>query len=323
MNISFKSFFSRGLAAGAIGGLCTALFIRLVTETQICKAINFEDISHLGSPPGEAAMFARSTQTWGGMLAAIIFGTAVGAIFAVGLALVHHRIRAESEFGRSIRVAAAAFVATVVIPGLKYPPNPPTVGNPETINQRTFWYLLLMVAGIALVALTFRLWGQVTERGMVGAPRFIAVGGAFVVALSLIWVLFPKSPDPIEPPDNDATPALQIADDAPAVVLDQVLKVARQTGNESIRNPQDPAEPLDLDTVDQGTDLRGMPMAISTTKLRPDVYTTMVWHFRTQTFAGLALLWVVIGTMMGLFLDRSIAKDTPTIVQREAKPVGV
>lgn len=309
MKLSYRAFLLRGLAAGAIGGLSTALFIRFVTEIQIGKATDFEDFSHLGSPPGEAAMFARSTQHWGGMAASIIFGAAVGAVLALVVALLHHRIRASSEFGRTVRVAVAAFVATAVIPGLKYPPNPPTVGDPDTINQRTFSYLLLMVVGVLILAGAFMMWERLTERGMSAAPRFGAVAGAFSIAVVLAFVLFPKSPDPIEPPDNDATPALVFADDAPTVVLDQVLKVGRQTGSETIRNPKDTARALDLDTVDKGSDLRGMPVAISTTKLRSDVYTTMVWHFRTLTFAGLLILWVVSGSVMGYLLDRNVANE--------------
>ena len=323
MRLSYKTFLQRGLAAGAIGGLCTALFIRLVTETQIGKAINFEDFSHLGSPPGEAAMFARSTQHWGGMLAAIIFGTAVGAMFSVAVAGSPPRSRPGGVWGAATRSPAPAWVATAPTRGQTSPPNPPTVGDPDTINQRTFWYMLLLAVSVILVVLTFRLWERTTARGLVGAPRFAAVAGTFLVALSLIWVFFPKSPDPIEPPDNDAKPALQIADDAPAVVLDQVLEVGRQTGSESIRNPKDTSLPLDLDTVDKGTDLRGLPVAISTTKLRPDVYTTMVWHFRTQTFAGLALLWLVTGTLMGYLLDRKVAQDAEPSTEWTPEPVSV
>lgn len=307
MKLTYKVLLLRGLAAGAVGGLATALFIRFVTEIQIGKAIDFEDFSHLGSTPGEAAMFARSTQNWGGMAALIIFGTAVGTVLALVVALLHHRIRANSEFGRTVRVAAAAFVATALIPGLKYPPNPPTVGDPDTISQRTFSYLLLMVFSVLVVAGAFLLWERLTERSMDAAPRFGAVAGAFCVAVVLAFVLFPKSPDPIEPPDNDATPALVFADDAPTVVLDQVLEVGRQTGSETIRNPQDTSRPLDLATVDKGSDLRGTPVAISTTKLRSDVYTTMVWHFRTQSFAGLLILWIASGSVMGYLLDRHVA----------------
>ncbi|MFD0889965.1 CbtA family protein, partial [Streptosporangium algeriense] len=48
-------------------------------------------------------------------------------------------------------LAAAAFVAVVLIPFVKYPANPPAVGDPETINQRTVLYLVAVAIGILSV----------------------------------------------------------------------------------------------------------------------------------------------------------------------------
>ena len=53
MRLTLKGFLLRGLAAGAAGGLATALFIRFVTEVQIGYALRFEDATGIGLPPGE------------------------------------------------------------------------------------------------------------------------------------------------------------------------------------------------------------------------------------------------------------------------------
>src|SRR3954470_20387176 len=125
MDNRFKGFILRGLAAGAAGGAAAALFLRFVTEHQISIALRFEDATGIGLPPGDPAEFSRGTQHWGGMAAAVLYGMALGVVLAVVVAFLHHRLSGRDEFGRVAKVAGAAFVATVVIPGLKYPPNPP------------------------------------------------------------------------------------------------------------------------------------------------------------------------------------------------------
>src|SRR5947208_10316710 len=101
-----KGFVLRGLAAGAVGGAATALFLRFVTETQIDFALKFEDASDLGTGPRAAAEFSRGTQHWGGMAAAVLYGAVLGVVLGVTVAALHHRLAARNEFGRAIKVAA-------------------------------------------------------------------------------------------------------------------------------------------------------------------------------------------------------------------------
>src|SRR3954452_18273620 len=185
MPLSMKGFFWRGLAAGAAGGAATALFIRFVTERAIDVALLFEDATGIGAGPGDPAEFSRGTQHWGGVAAAVLYGMALGVVLAVVVAFLHHRLSGRDEFGRVAKVAGAAFLATVVIPGLKYPPNPPTVGNPDTIGDRTSEYLLLMVASVGIVVLGALLWRRLTERGFTGGARSLLGGGAFALMVTV------------------------------------------------------------------------------------------------------------------------------------------
>jgi hypothetical protein len=311
MRLTMKAFLLRGLAAGAAGGTAAALFTRFVTETQIGYALRFEDATSLGAPTGEAAEFSRSTQHLGGMAAATLYGVLLGVVLAVVAAALHDRIRGHNEFGRIAKVAASAFVATALLPGLKYPPNPPTVGDPDTISERTTAYLTLTVASVVIVVLAWLLWGALTRRGLLGGDRFLVTTSAFLLMVTAAFLVWPASPDRIEPPVADSGPALVIADTAPPEVLDQLLETARETGDPALRDRNDPAEPLDLTTVERGADLVGTPVAVSTTKLVPNAYTTMVWAFRLRSFAGLAILWAVMAGVLGLLLDRAVKRDGP------------
>ena len=47
-----------------------------------------------------------------------------------------------------LSLAASGFVAVYLVPYLKYPANPPAVGNPDTIGTRTGLYFVMIVLSI-------------------------------------------------------------------------------------------------------------------------------------------------------------------------------
>ncbi|CAN5607342.1 hypothetical protein BH10ACT1_BH10ACT1_19380 [soil metagenome] len=314
MTLTMKGFIWRGLAAGAAGGIAWALFLRFVTETQIGFALEFEDATGIGAAPGAAPMYSRATQHWGGMAGALLYGIVLGIVIAVVVAALHHRIASRNEFGRAARISAAAFVALVIIPMMKYPPNPPTVGDPDTVNQRTSDFLLLMGAAIVIVFVAFFAWQWFTERGTDGALRFLAVGGGLSLVVVGLFAFWPPNPDAVNPPDSDAAPALVVAQDAPAAVLDQMLATARNNGDGYLRDPKDPSESLDLSKVADGSALKGAPVAVSTSKLVDHGYTSAVWHFRVLAIAGYALMFAVFATTFGLLADRRVRAEAPATV---------
>jgi predicted cobalt transporter CbtA len=89
-------------------------------------------------------------------------------------------------------VGAAAFTAVVLVPFLKYPPNPPGVGNPDTIDRRTtLFFLMMLIAVLAAVAavglgrqLSARLGGW--NAGLAAVGLFTAVVVAAFVALPFV-----------------------------------------------------------------------------------------------------------------------------------------
>jgi len=53
-------------------------------------------------------------------------------------------MNAAQVFGIAL-LALAAFITIALVPMLKYPANPPAVGNPDTIGPRTGLYLSMLV----------------------------------------------------------------------------------------------------------------------------------------------------------------------------------
>ena len=81
-------------------------------------------------------------------------------------------------------LALACFIALVVVPGLKYPPNPPAVGDGATIGYRTGLYFLMLAISIA-AAVSMIVMGQRLARRH-GAWNAVIAGGVGYVVIILV-----------------------------------------------------------------------------------------------------------------------------------------
>jgi predicted cobalt transporter CbtA len=193
-----KAFLWRGALAGAVGGLLAALYQWSITEDQIRQALAIEEARSARNDE----LFSRSEQVVGGMLATGLYGLFLGVVFAIGCAGLWVALPGRGAFGRAIRLASVAYGAWFLVPNLKYPANPPAVGDPDTVDDRTRWYLALIALSLILAVGAWQLWRHLTARGVDGAPRFAAVAGGYAVAVGLVYVIMPSSPDAVEVPAN-------------------------------------------------------------------------------------------------------------------------
>lgn len=114
--------------------------------------------------------------------------------------VLRDRLSSGSDWGRSLSLAAAAFVGVALLPFLKYPANPPTVGDPETIGSRTAAYFFMV--GISLLAILISWYTACGMReGGASAPvRHLTVGAGLVAVFALLFVGLPATADPGEFP---------------------------------------------------------------------------------------------------------------------------
>jgi predicted cobalt transporter CbtA len=198
---TFGSLLARGLIVGLFAGLLAGTFAYVMGEPHIDSAIAIEEAAgaahthdaagnNTPAEPEEKPLVSRDGQRAGLFLATSLYGVALGGIFAVGFALLRRRLRTSSDTYASLGLAAAGYIGIVLVPFLKYPPNPPAVGDPETITKRTVTYLLTLVigllaawAGVAASRWADSRWGSaVWIRLAVGGAAFLAT----VVAAYLI-----------------------------------------------------------------------------------------------------------------------------------------
>lgn len=183
----------RGMLVGIVAGLITFAFARTFGEPQVAQAISFEDHEHAaaGDAP-EPELVSRSTQAGLGLLTGVVsYGMALGGLFALTFAYAYGRIGSIGARSLSAWLALAAFIALVVVPSLKYPPNPPSVGDPETIGYRTGLFFLTLAISIAAMVLSLNV-------RRIAATRFgqwngsIAGGVFFVVVVGIALSALPE-----------------------------------------------------------------------------------------------------------------------------------
>ena len=200
-----KRLIARGLLAGAIGALLAFLFARVCAEPVIGRAIAFEDgrvdaeDAH-GLHEHGAELFTRGVQANAGLgFGVLIFGVAMGALFGVLFCLVAARVKSTGPQQLSVLLAAGAFGAVYVVPFVKYPPNPPAVGQADTIRARTGWYLVMVPASVVLAIAAVWLARRLAARFGAWNGRLLATA-TYLVAIAAVMALLPavdETPGPL------------------------------------------------------------------------------------------------------------------------------
>jgi predicted cobalt transporter CbtA len=168
-----------GLIAGAAGGVLVTGFAQVTGEPAISRAESFEYAQRAAAhqPPEMELVPRRIQRSFGLLTAAVVYGLSFGGLFALTFAAVYGRVGRASPARTALWLALAAFVVLYLVPLVKYPANPPSVGNPDTIQRRTELYLLMMGSSLAAALAAVRVRAALARR--------IDGGGATLLALAL------------------------------------------------------------------------------------------------------------------------------------------
>jgi Probable cobalt transporter subunit (CbtA) len=198
-----KSLVLRGVGAGALAGLIAFIFARIFAEPVIQAAIDYEGArddarnaiaaaAGHAVDPAEADIFSRTVQANIGIgVGVILFGAAMGALFAVVYSLAWGRTGRQTPRQLSLLVALAGFVTLYLVPFVKYPANPPSIGHPDTIADRSGLYLVMVVGSV--VAALVAVWAGQRLAERLGNWNATLVGIAcFVVLVGLLMAALPS-----------------------------------------------------------------------------------------------------------------------------------
>jgi len=200
-----RTIVAAAVLIGILAGLCGAIFASVVTEPRVDDAIALEEQraadEHADDSGGDEVRVDRSDQKGAGLFAAYALA---GAAFGLILAVTTLSLRTTTG-GPFRRVALSGLIlatAITVTPWLKYPPNPPAVGNPDTVGERERYYVLAIVLAALLLAGAAHLSARLRRAGWAGHRRIAAVVLAALVGFGVMFAALPPSPDEVTAPAN-------------------------------------------------------------------------------------------------------------------------
>ena len=212
-----RTLLVRGMLVGIVAGLLSFGFLKVYGEPQIDRAIAFEEQMDeekaefakrhgMPMPEEQAELVSRPVQAGLGLFVAVmVYSAAFGGLFGLAFAFAQGRMPGElSPRALAALLALIGFVAIYLVPNLKYPANPPSVGNPDTIGTRTALYFGMI--GISLIAIV----GAVNFRRMLTARygawnSTLVVAGYYLIVMVVAALLLPT--------------VNEVPDEFPAVVL--------------------------------------------------------------------------------------------------------
>jgi predicted cobalt transporter CbtA len=148
-------------------------------------------------------MVSRTVQSTFGLASGIgVYSVAFGGLFALAFAVAYGRIARLGPRGTAALVALGGFIAVVLLPFLKYPANPPAVGNPATIDQRTaLYFAMILFSFVGMVAWALLSRQLTPSLGPWNAA--LAAGAGVLVYIVVLCVAMPAVND--VPPGFPAT----------------------------------------------------------------------------------------------------------------------
>lgn len=220
---------TRYLLPGMVAGIACFAFSRLVIAPLIDRAVEYEAErehaeSHVlgGGHEHGHELFSRAVQeNFGAAVGITGFSIVMGVLFAITYTVVRavlaRRALGPDPTGLALLIAAGMFVAIALMPGLKYPANPPGVGLDDTTAARSSAFVTITAISVVTASVALAT-GLALSRRWGGWPAsFLAVGGYLAVVLSGMVLLpsFHEAPGPLAGPDGivlDGFPAELLAE---------------------------------------------------------------------------------------------------------------
>ncbi|GII84325.1 membrane protein [Sphaerisporangium siamense] len=207
-----RNLLVRGMLAGLAAAALALVFAWVFGEPQVTGAIAVEEsggghATHAPAVPGtdsgtgsgettghdheDEGPVSRDVQSPLGLATGLgVFGVAVGGLFALAFAFAYGRVGALGARATSALLALGAFVAVELLPFLKYPANPPAVGDPATISRRTVLYLAMLAISVLLAVAAVHLGRRLAARHGAWNATLLAVA-AYLAAVIVAYLLMP------------------------------------------------------------------------------------------------------------------------------------
>lgn len=185
------------LLSGLLAGVILGLVNLLIVEPFLDSAINIENqnLFKSGEAQDTPSFWAnyysyRAWQKGGEVLAGAILGLAFGSLFGIVFGLSKNVLPGKNLIKKALVLALIMWSVLYVIPFAKYPANPPTVGDPATIEFRqTTYAAFVAISGLGALGF-YQIYKRVNKKTI----TFAGYAG-FMIA---VFVLMPPNPDAVK-----------------------------------------------------------------------------------------------------------------------------
>ena len=186
------------LLSGCFAGTIYGTLNLIIVEPYLDDAINIENQNLFSSgeeidgPQFWVEYYEyRSWQKGGQILAGAILGTSIGSLFGIVYALSKKSLPSRNNIGKTLILAGLMWFTLFVIPFLKYPANPPTVGDGETVVLRGILYLTLIAISGFLAIGFYQIFKRLKAKN-----RILPIIG-YGVLISIVFFVMPENPDEV------------------------------------------------------------------------------------------------------------------------------
>ena len=197
------TFITIVLVSGALAGLVHGTINFALVEPYLDQAIGLENESLFASGDAEDTLefwaeyeSYRIWQKSGQVLAGVILGLAMGSLFGIVYALSRNSLPGKNDVIKSVILAGIMWLTIYIIPFLKYPANPPTVGDGETVMLRAILYVSFIVLSGISVVIFYKISGKFQNN-----KKYFGLIG-YVIFISILFFIMPENPDEITAPMN-------------------------------------------------------------------------------------------------------------------------
>jgi predicted cobalt transporter CbtA len=152
------------ILSGAVAGTILAIINHGLVEPYIDQAIAIEVQNSIASGENIDLVEIADYRVWqkGGAIAAgAVYGIAISALFGIVFAYGRNALPGDNNKKKALFLAGVLWFVLYLMVAIKYPANPPAVGDPETIYYREGLYIAyLAISGITALVLSL-VWNRV------------------------------------------------------------------------------------------------------------------------------------------------------------------
>lgn len=195
------SFLVVALISGAIAGTVFGLINLVLVEPYLDKAIGIEVQNSINADEEVNLEEHVSYRFWqkGGQVAAgtilgMTFGSLLGIVFVFG-----KKIISGSNIKKALVLSGVIWLVIFIIPTIKYPANPPTVGDPDTIYYRQFLSIsFILISGFTALGLSI-IYTKIKSKISI---KFLTVSIIYTIVMIGVFIVTPPNPDKITAPTD-------------------------------------------------------------------------------------------------------------------------